>query len=192
MALGMAPRKRDVMAHYDAWGGRVYDEVYRQEQSAKYEAILSRLRIDPDEIVLDLGCGTGLLLREIPALSVGVDISIPLLRRARRRIRGGHGLIRCDAEHLPFRGEIFHKILAVTVIQNISRPDVFLSEVRRVSRAGSEIVITVLKKFLNLEESIRLIESSGLSVTSSFSDEEVKDWIIFTSNPRASMAAERK
>jgi ubiquinone/menaquinone biosynthesis C-methylase UbiE len=192
MALGMAPRKRDVMAHYNALGGRIYDEVYRLEQSAKYKAILSRWRIGHEEMVLDVGCGTGLLLREIPALSVGVDVSIPLLRRARRRIRRGHGLIRCDAEHLPFRGEIFDKILAVTVIQNISRPEVFLSEVRRVSRAGSGIVITFLKRILNLEESIRLIESSGLSVESSFSDEEVKDWIIFASNHRASMAANRK
>lgn len=183
MALvGVPPRKRDVMAHYDALGARLYDLRYGLEQSAKYEAILSRMRIEPADLVLDVGCATGLLLSRLEAFSVGVDISINLLRMARRRVRRGLGLIQCDAESLPFRDGVFDKVLAVTVIQNISRPDKFLFEIDRVSRSGSEIVITVIKK-IELEALKNLIESSGLSMESTLDGEGVKDWIIFASNP---------
>lgn len=175
------PRKRDVMAHYDMLGGRIYDLRYGHEQSAKYDAIFSRWSIDAADLVLDVGCGTGLLLSRIRAFSVGVDISTILLRRARKRLRRGLGLIQCDAEHLPFKDGVFNKILAVTVIQNISRPENFLLEIKRVSRMGSDIVITVLKKMLEFERFRNLIESSGISIKSSFEGEEVKDWIIFAS-----------
>ncbi len=175
------PRKRDVMAHYDMLGGRIYDLRYGHEQSVKYDVIFSRWSIDNADLVLDVGCGTGLLLSRIKAFSIGVDISITLLRRARRRLRGRLGLIQCDAEHLPFKDEVFNKVLAVTVIQNISRPENFLMEIKRVSKMGSEIVITALKKMLEFEHFRNLIEASGIMIKSSFEGEEVKDWIIFAS-----------
>lgn len=175
------PKKRDVMAHYDTLGGRIYDLRYGHEQTAKYDVIFSRWSIDTADLVLDVGCGTGLLLSKIKAFSIGVDISIILLRRARKRVRRGLGLVQCDAEHLPFRDGVFNKILAVTVIQNIPRPENFLLEIKRVSKMGSDIVISILKK-LEFERFRDLIESSGLSIKSSFEDEEVEDWIIFASN----------
>lgn len=175
------PRKGDVMAHYDMLGGRIYDLRYGHEQSAKYDVIFSRWSIDAADLVLDVGCGTGLLLSRIKAFSVGVDISIILLRRARRRLRSGLGLIQCDAEHLPFKDGVFNKVLAVTVIQNISRPENFLMEIKRVSKMGSDIVITVLKK-LEFERFRNLIEFSGIMIKSSLEGGEVKDWIIFASN----------
>lgn len=176
-----ALRKRDVMAHYDTLGGRIYDLRYGLEQSAKYEVILSRWSIDPADLVLDVGCGTGLLLSKIKAFAIGVDISHLLLRRALKRVRRNLGLIQCDAEHLPFRDGVFNKILAVTVVQNIPKPEMFLSEIKRVSQRGSDIVITVLKRIFEFEGLRDLVESSGLSIKSSFEGEEVKDWIIFAS-----------
>lgn len=176
------PRKRDVMSHYDTMGGRIYDLTYGLEQSAKYEVILSRLSIEPTDLILDVGCATGLLLNKIGAFSIGVDVSIQLLRRARKRLRGGQGLIQGDAESLPFRDKIFKGVIAVTVLQNIPNPDKFLLEVRRVSRRGAFIVITTLKKFA-IEDFKNLVESSGLWIESIFQGEWVKDWIIFAFNP---------
>ena len=68
-------RKRDVAAQYDALGGEIYDLRYNEEQDAKYEVLLTRMKPEPHEITLDIGCGTGLLARRLESDSVGLDIS---------------------------------------------------------------------------------------------------------------------
>lgn len=64
---------------------------------------LEAVEIRPGERVLDLACGTGDLAAAVAARGarvVGVDLSLGMLRRARRR-RVGAALAQGDAERLP-------------------------------------------------------------------------------------------
>ncbi|MBS7252163.1 MAG: class I SAM-dependent methyltransferase, partial [Candidatus Freyarchaeota archaeon] len=49
------------MSLYDqtAW---IYDRRYREIQEEKYKSILSKIALHKRDLVLDAGCGTGLLM----------------------------------------------------------------------------------------------------------------------------------
>jgi trans-aconitate 2-methyltransferase len=91
------------------WNSEVYHRV-SGPQVCWGKKVLSRLRLRGDEVVLDAGCGTGLLTAELldalPAgRVVGVDLSQNMLRSARQHL--AHfgtrvDLIACDLQHLPF------------------------------------------------------------------------------------------
>ena len=83
----MAATKREIRDSYDNLGGRLYDLRYGAEQREKYETILAEVEVKQHEIILDNGCGTGLLLEYLSATAVGLDISSSLLSKALTRIR---------------------------------------------------------------------------------------------------------
>ena len=174
--------KRRIRESYDSLGGKLYDIRYQIEQDVKYDVILRRSPPSLEKIVLDDGCGTGLLLERLGNTCVGVDLSHHLLSKARSRLRKRRRihLIQADADLLPFRDQVFGEVFAVTLIQNTPNPEHSLSEMRRVARAGSEVVVTALKKAFTLQGLKQLLEASGLALTSIIQDEELKDWIAFT------------
>jgi demethylmenaquinone methyltransferase/2-methoxy-6-polyprenyl-1,4-benzoquinol methylase len=87
------------------------DHQYRSQ-------LIERLRIQRDDHVLNLCCGTGLDLPHIRrhvderGLVVGVDASSPMIRRARRKNeQPAVHLVRADIAHLPFQPRTFNAIV---------------------------------------------------------------------------------
>lgn len=90
--------------------------------------------------VLDLGCGTG---RNLPlygghARVVGVEPSLYVLPRARRRAPGA-ALVAARAEALPFRDGVFDTVVSGLVLCSVADPPLALAEVRRVLRAAGTL-----------------------------------------------------
>ena len=77
-------KKRRTMRHYDHQA-KVYDSQYLEEQNAKIEDALDSMELGSNELVLDLGCGTGFLYPYIckTKLLVGLDISLKALQIAK-------------------------------------------------------------------------------------------------------------
>ncbi|MBV8524570.1 MAG: methyltransferase domain-containing protein [Acetobacteraceae bacterium] len=99
--------------------------------------------------ILEVGVGTGLSLADYSKnCSVfGIDISAPMLEKARRRVATlqlGHveGLAVMDAENLRFPDASFDVVVAQYVVTAIPDPERALDEFVRVLRPGGEIVIT--------------------------------------------------
>jgi len=174
-----APEKLGTRDHYDVLGGRIYDLRYKAEQAIKYDEIFRNVNNAEDHLVLDDGCGTGLLLRRLRSYAVGVDLSHRLLLEARSRLRGRRKihLIQGDAEHLPLKGRIFDSVFAVTLIQNTPSPDHVLREIKRVAKKGSDVVVTALKNAFEVEGLEKLIWTSGLQLKRMIQKEGMKDWI---------------
>src|SRR5207253_26457 len=92
--------------------------------------------------VLEVGCGTGVVLRDVAGLVgrrgtvVGVDPSLTILKVARTLCRLAEGgritLRRADGARLPFRAGGFDVALAVTVILHVSDPLRVVQEMARV------------------------------------------------------------
>ena len=83
--------------------------------------------------VLDVGCGRGVSYRYAKRI-VGVDIHLPSLKKARKICED---VVHADARHpLPFKGGSFDTVVAVEVIEHLTKPDghKLLSEMERVSR----------------------------------------------------------
>lgn len=97
------------------WFGETYLALYRHRDEDEAETAVELLReagrLRPAGPVLDLACGAGRHLRAMARAglrAVGVDLSLPLLREARRRARAeAPHLVRGDMRRLPFRDETF-------------------------------------------------------------------------------------
>ena len=120
---------------------------YIKQNPAGY---FSYLDIKPNLHILDLGCGTGILLHPLAELVgkkgriVGVDISDFMVREARKRA----GITDLPLEFykgnvysLDFPENVFDRATCSTLFQHLKRPDDALSEIKRVVKTGGLISV---------------------------------------------------
>lgn len=160
--------KRRTMRRYDLTA-HIYDMRYAEEQTAKIDAALKSFNLQKNGLVLDVGCGTGLLFGHVTKKSrmiVGLDISRKILFQAKKRseeFQNVH-LIQADADNTPFRDEVFNYVFAMTLVQNMPNHVRTLDEVKRVARKNATIVVTGLKKKFSLENFEKLLRKLSLNV----------------------------
>ncbi len=110
-------------------------------ERSRQEEISAILRSAPRrERLLDIGCGTGNVLRLArPHFGqvVGVDLSRPLLAELRRR--EGHALAAADALFLPFRDAQFDLVSLYAMVHHLLDPEPVFRAARRVLRPGGLI-----------------------------------------------------
>ncbi len=176
--------KRRIMQRYDITA-EMYEMRYKEEQTAKYKSALDLVSINPDSKILDIGCGTGLLFQHIATKAhavVGVDISIKLLRQAKKRgqkLCNVH-LIQADADHLPFINNQFNIVFSFTVLQNLPKPLETLGEIKRNAQQTASIVVTGLKKAFSLIAFQGLLQDAGLQVFSIQAEDNLKCYVAVT------------
>jgi SAM-dependent methyltransferase len=102
--------------------------------------------------VLDLGSGTGRNSRHFleggAASVVAADVSVGMLRALYQRSGREAGLhaVRCDAMSLPFKDSAFDAVAFIATLHHVPEEEGrerALREVRRVTSAGSVVLITV-------------------------------------------------
>jgi len=105
------------------------------------------------DLVLDIACGTGDMLRAFqcvdsaPRRLVGCDFAAEMLSRAAGRgvnpPRRGGGLdwVQADALALPFASGVFSIVSCAFGVRNFQDPDAGLAEMHRVLRSGGRAVI---------------------------------------------------
>jgi demethylmenaquinone methyltransferase/2-methoxy-6-polyprenyl-1,4-benzoquinol methylase len=92
--------------------------------------------------VLDLGCGTGGLMRALGAeRTVGVDVSGRMLARARGRIGPVARLVQGSAFALPFAQGSFGGAVSGFVLRNLEDLDQAFAELARVVGSGGRIAL---------------------------------------------------
>jgi len=178
--------KRETMRHYDQQS-IVYDVQYLGEQNAKIEDALSSTELKPNEVVLDLGCGTGFLFQHINKsirLLVGLDISSKALREAKKRTKNlsNIALIRADADNTPFRDKIFDRVFAITLLQNMPDPLKTITEMKRIGKPQSMFLITGLKKKFTQKSFSDLLKMAQLKVSTLGTDQQLKGHIAVCTN----------
>ena len=111
--------------------------------------------------ILEVGVGTGLSLPDYSSSNrlVGIDLSAPMLRKAKarvaeRRLNNVVGLAVMDAQQLAFGDAAFDVVVAQYVITAVPDPEVTLDEFARVIRPGGEIVLV---NHLGAEAGLRAI-----------------------------------
>ncbi|PYM90886.1 MAG: hypothetical protein DME04_21075 [Candidatus Rokuibacteriota bacterium] len=108
------------------------------------------VRVRPGERVLEVGCGTGVVVRDLVGLVgrrgevVGVDASRLMLGKARTLCRESARRTRltlrvADGARLPFAAGRFDAALAITVILHVIDPMLVVREMARVTRPGGRV-----------------------------------------------------
>lgn len=116
-----------------------------------YRAMATELDLQPDDDLLDVGCGSAGLLAEHAAhvrYVAGLDASEIQVRMARRRLAGrlaaGSAQIELgDAERLPWQDGRFSVVTSLNMLKFVPNPERALREMRRVLRPGGRIVVTL-------------------------------------------------
>lgn len=122
---------------------------------AKARAALLPPAAEPGAVLVDLGCGGGLLAPHAQALGyqvVGVDLVTTSLMRAR-----DHGVIpiRADVHALPLADGCADAVSAGEILEHVSDPSTVVAEACRVLRPGGTLVLdtinaTALARFVTV------------------------------------------
>jgi phosphatidylethanolamine/phosphatidyl-N-methylethanolamine N-methyltransferase len=98
--------------------------------------------------ILEIGVGTGLSFDDYnaPTEITGIDLSEPMIARARVRAASGRypwvkGLAVMDADELRYENGAFDCVVAQFVITLVENPERVLSECARVARPGGQIIL---------------------------------------------------
>jgi ubiquinone/menaquinone biosynthesis C-methylase UbiE len=135
--------------HFDRWS-----ETYERDSAARWlleiqTAALAALSLNPQDVLLDLGCGTGAAVRAAaPAVrrAVGLDLSPGMLSQARARATA-EGVDNVEFREgdvsgsLPFEDHTFSAIVCTTAFHHFPRPRDTIEEMARVLAPSGRVVI---------------------------------------------------
>lgn len=111
----------------------------------------------PGETWLDLGCGTADIAASAPpgVDVVGIDIAMRWLVIAKKRLEesGVRALLVCaNAEALPFRPGVFHRVLSLGLFEHCASPGPIATMAADVMRIGAELRARTVNRFSLLPE----------------------------------------
>jgi len=125
-----------------------YDELYGEEQRIKLNIIKENLGINKNDLLLDVGCGTG--LADFKCKVIGVDQSKDLIQQCKNE------KLQAIAENLPFKDNSFDKIVSITSLHNFGDIEKSIKEMKRVGK--NDFAFSIFKKSINfnlIEKKIR-------------------------------------
>ncbi len=91
---------------------------------------------------LDAGCGTGLMLRHLPAGATGVDINPRNVPKAKRNAPGAN-VMQADIENLPIRPGSISTVVMTEVLEHFPNPGDVLARIAALLRPGGRYIGTV-------------------------------------------------
>lgn len=125
--------------------------VFPLTTGPSYRAVTDLLQPRPEDEVLDVACGSGVLLAQYAANArrvAGIDLSdmqIDLARRhlAERIAAGTAEVVKGDAGALPWPEETFTAATCVSSFEVFPEPEQVLAEMFRVLRPGGRIALNI-------------------------------------------------
>lgn len=136
---------RAVQTEYGALAGR-YDQRWARYVAASTALADARLVLRPDMRVLDVGCGTGVLLdqlrqREAGVRLMGIDATPGMLARARHRMGPHAMLVEGSGDALPLADQSVDSVVSTSALHYIADMDRALGEMARVLVPGGQLVV---------------------------------------------------
>lgn len=134
-----------------------YEELHCNEQEKKVAIIKKYLTVKENNVLLDVGCGTG-ITSNFPCNIVGLDPSAELLKRFSAPLAKSVKTICAPAEKMPLENESFDVVVSITALQNFENPEQGLKEMVRVGKKEARYAISFLKKSAKKEKLTALIQ----------------------------------
>ena len=138
---------------FDAWPDEYerwfQNPIGRLVKKFETDLILDLLRPSPKEKILDAGCGTGIFTADIldrgPDVT-GLDLSLPMLRKAKSKGYARLELLQGNMRGLPFPEGFFDKTVSITALEFIEDAKQAIEELFRVTKSKGTIVAATLNR----------------------------------------------
>jgi len=135
---------------FNEWAAAGRGDEMEDHHSDITEQTLALMDIQPEDRILDLGCGTGWASRRMARAAVagevvGLDVADEMLRRA-EQASGGFKNVRYvwgSAEKIPADDSYFTKVLSVESFYYYADQGKALDELRRVMAPGARLFILI-------------------------------------------------
>jgi ubiquinone/menaquinone biosynthesis C-methylase UbiE len=129
---------------YTLWA-ETYDNVPNPLLALEERCLAPMLPSLDDKTVLDLGCGTGRLLKLLSSSAaawyLGVDMSSAMLRRSAPKLHIPGCLLRADCVNLPLSSHIADVVIGSFLLGYINVRDL-AAEIARVSRGATDLFLS--------------------------------------------------
>lgn len=122
-----------------------YDEGFEGRFSRRfYRLMLGQVKLKPGDIVLDVGCGTGILLRKMsdicPINGYGIDVEANMIAEAKQKCPDMNIQI-AKCEKIPFNDRTFDVVTACMAYHHFPDRKGFAKEAARILKPGGLLYI---------------------------------------------------
>jgi ubiquinone/menaquinone biosynthesis C-methylase UbiE len=121
--------------------------------------------------ILELGCGTGLILKEVNkkvSKAIGIDLSQKMLEKAKKR---GLEVYHAEASNMPFEDNSFDLVYSYKVLAHIEAIEKTLHEIKRVLKPNGIAVLEFYNRN-SLRTIIKKIKPSNI-ISKNITDDSV-------------------
>ncbi len=105
---------------------------------------VEQVRIKPDDVICDIGAGTGQLSRLLPAENkiIMVDSSVRMLKKARKKVANQSAeIVTSRAQNLSLEDNSCDLVFCIDALHHFERTGAALAEMKRIVRDRGAIVI---------------------------------------------------
>jgi 2-polyprenyl-3-methyl-5-hydroxy-6-metoxy-1,4-benzoquinol methylase len=119
--------------------------LIRWIERRRVKTILNFLNVNQQDTVLEVGCGAGNILEQIPSTQLyGIDLSTFLIKKSQHRLTSRRAVLaQSNAEYLPFANARFGRLVCSEVLEHVSSPRCVVGEMARVATSEAVLVISV-------------------------------------------------
>lgn len=148
--VGLRKRRWENMLYDFVIRGPVYWLLYGRKKPVLPDLGMA------DGLILDMGCGTGFLTKELDKKrTVGLDIKKGFLRTVKNS-KGGM-VVRGDALTLPFKKGVFGLVCMYDLIHHVKSAEEAVGEAKRALKNGGYLFIKDVKKCRKIEYYINIL-----------------------------------
>lgn len=139
--------------HYNAIEGDIDEKAFSSDllvqryfQQRKTQCIQNCLHMSDNDILLDIGCGSGvqlgILQKKGYKLGIGIDLNKNALQYGKKKNIQDTSFILADVQYLPLKNNSVDKIICAEIIEHLQNPDWMIKEITRTLKKDGEVVIT--------------------------------------------------
>jgi len=129
-------------------------EIQAIETAEERIPLYLKVGIKDAELILDVGCGSGVVTRDIASLTkgvvIGIDASLDMLNVAKRLLKDYENvelLAAGDAHNLPFRDDTFDITTCNLLLMWSKDPQKVVNEMARVTKKGGTVLASLEPDF---------------------------------------------